>query len=431
MIDLIDSLNTKGRESEHSLHDEKKIYYKSHRIIDGKPRLVIVDDNGNITDKNPDKKILKRLKVQESHRGTTIDGEKRKYNDTNTCSRIRDNGKLCRNQLISGHTLRESDKEGRLTGRWICRKCWNDDYRKYYPNSYNSSIKPIANCRTGNSNRGKYNDTNTCDTCKEKNIETKLAPGYALREYDKEGIPTGRWTCIKCYKTYKMYGTYEKPEIYYNDTNMCPRCREENIETKLIPQSAYKEYDKEGKKTGRYICPSHHFKDVDKYDSNSHNNIRKSIAGIRTGNIRPNTAHAKGYKSQKLACLEFGWTDLNDEHDNYRFPIDCIDPKTGLFHQIRGKWYDPINRFWGFTDFGRERHKEFEDIVCYCIGRDGKTIERIYIFPKKEIMNRTGVTIFKNPKDRWNNSVFSWYDQYRVKDKCELNKANDIWKSLS
>ncbi len=34
------------------------VYYKSYRTIDGKPRWVIEDDNGNI-DKNPTKEQLK------------------------------------------------------------------------------------------------------------------------------------------------------------------------------------------------------------------------------------------------------------------------------------------------------------------------------------------------------------------------------------
>lgn len=35
--------------------------YKSNRIIDGKPKWVIVDDNGNIIDRDPDKEQLKGL----------------------------------------------------------------------------------------------------------------------------------------------------------------------------------------------------------------------------------------------------------------------------------------------------------------------------------------------------------------------------------
>ncbi len=43
--------------------DDKK-YYKSLRIIDGKPRLVIVDENGNIINRYPNKKELNNLEFE-------------------------------------------------------------------------------------------------------------------------------------------------------------------------------------------------------------------------------------------------------------------------------------------------------------------------------------------------------------------------------
>lgn len=82
--------------------------------------------------------------------------------------------------------------------------------------------------------------------------------------------------------------------------------------------------------------------------------IMKSIANRRIGNQNQNHSNTKGDKSQELACLEFGWKDLNKENNNYCFPIDCLDPKTESFHQVKGRWYDHIEMRWNFGNLERE-----------------------------------------------------------------------------
>lgn len=62
----------------------------------------------------------------------------------------------------------------------------------------------------------KYNDTNTCDICRENGKTVILTSENARQERDKSGNPTGRWTCDVCYATYYRYGTYDKPEKYTN-----------------------------------------------------------------------------------------------------------------------------------------------------------------------------------------------------------------------
>lgn len=57
------------------------IYYKSYRIIDGKPRWVIIDDNGNIINKNPAKGELKGLEKEIRKPYDTLRGKRRKYTD--------------------------------------------------------------------------------------------------------------------------------------------------------------------------------------------------------------------------------------------------------------------------------------------------------------------------------------------------------------
>lgn len=72
------------------------------------------------------------------------------YNETNTCERIKEDGNLCGNKFHD-KALREYNKEGNWTGKWICNKCYLKDYHRK-PNCGSNIIKSIANRRTGNQN---------------------------------------------------------------------------------------------------------------------------------------------------------------------------------------------------------------------------------------------------------------------------------------
>lgn len=181
----------------------------------------------------------------------------------------------------------------------------------------------------------------------------------------------------------------------------------------------YREYDKNynGDFTGRYLCN----KCWNKESPNSFDNIQKSLRDRRTNNLK-NSYSAEGDKYQLLACIQFGWEDLNKKYDNYNTPVDCHDPKTGLFHQVRGRI--PYYNIWNLTHLEPEWNKKFETMVIYCASKDGKRIERIYIFPYKEIKNRRNIGIYENPL--WG----GWYEKYRVKDNNVLIEANKIWKEI-
>lgn len=64
-------------------------------------------------------------------------------------------------------------------------------------------------------------------------------------------------------------------------------------------------------------------------------------------------------------------------------------------------------------------------MILYCISTDGKVIERIYIIPKKEIINRKTISIFKKSSRHE-----PWYEQYRVKSEDVLRQVNKIWKKI-
>lgn len=234
-----------------------------------------------------------------------------------------------------------------------------------------------------------------------------------------------------------------KPRCGYIVGATCYRCIEEKDVTKksiLRPGNAYQERDKDGKETGRCICCKHRKRDYGKYDQNSWGNFLKSLADCRTDNQDPNSNCAKGDLFQELTCA---WRstistviveDLNKKLDNYRTPIDhSCDSELGTI-QTKGCFYNSDYRTWS-QNFKNERSQidrgfNFDVLILYCASKDGKYIERLYIFPVERILERTQVSIVKNPKDRWGNSRTSWYDQYRITDKATIEKVNKIWKEI-
>ena len=63
----------------------------------------------------------------------------------------------------------------------------------------------------------------------------------------------------------------------------------------------------------------------------------KSLSNRRTGNLDPNSKQVKGDNSLELARILYRWEDLNEKCDNYNTPLDCFDPKTGLYYQVQGR----------------------------------------------------------------------------------------------
>lgn len=215
----------------------------------------------------------------------------------------------------------------------------------------------------------------------------------------------------------------------HNETNTCNFIKEngEICGNELKPGKTLKEYI-DNKWTGRWLC----HKCYQKFDPNSTNNIRKSLTNRRIGNLDPSSNQAKGDNFQELTCR---WRstvstipveDLNKTLDNYTTPIDhSRDSELGII-QTQGRLYDSVKGTWNFNS-EREWHKEFDYEISYCVSSDGKCIERIYIFPWKEIIKRITISIYKEPlKSR---GPF-WYEQYRIEDKEVLIKVNEIWKKI-
>lgn len=190
--------------------------------------------------------------------------------------------------------------------------------------------------------------------------------------------------------------------IYYNKTNICDLCRENNNITDksiLYPKKAYRGYNNKRNWTEKWLCQSCWNKERYKRGE-THANLQKLLEDCRTGNLDPYCNTAKAIKSQTLACRLYGWEDLNEKYDNYMSPLDCYDPKTGSYHQVQMRHYISEKGYWPFNGFADEWKKIFEDMVCLCISENGNIVERIYKFPWKEIIERTGATIYKSPIDK-------------------------------
>lgn len=118
--------------------------YKAWRIVDSKPRWVVIDDSGKIINYNPTKEELTGLDFCQNLRDRRFRREN--YNETNTCPMIKKDGTICGKELIPHYTMRERDKDGNETGRWLCKNC----HSIYDPNGQWYLLRSVENRRTGN-----------------------------------------------------------------------------------------------------------------------------------------------------------------------------------------------------------------------------------------------------------------------------------------
>lgn len=221
----------------------------------------------------------------------------------------------------------------------------------------------------------------------------------------------------------------KKSEIFYNENNTCDNCK-----NKLIVGKTYKEYNKQ-KWTGRYLCINCwrkiYYKHIEKENQHSFYNVMKRMKDSRINNLDPNSSHGKGYIYEQITARTRNIKNLNVEEDNFNFPIDHIDPEYGIL-QSKGTTYNILEKRWN-TCWINEQKKEFDNLILYCLSKDGKNVERVYIIPNKEVLLRTGLTIVKYPtKKRF---IEQWYEKYRVDEKPyndvyhkildEINNGND------
>lgn len=212
----------------------------------------------------------------------------------------------------------------------------------------------------------------------------------------------------------------------YNRTNICPRCREDNeISDKsiLCPGQVNHDTDKNGEKTGEWVCKIHGSRRYHRYYPGSDTNIKKSLTNRRMGNINPNSCSAIGDNFEELTSQWKGVKILSVENDCYNGPLDHSADSEGRIPQTKGKFLNAINQLWNFGNLEKEWGKKFDYEICYCASKDENDIEKIYEFPKEEITVRKGINIL-------NDDNIHWYDQYEIRDEEILKYVNKLWKKI-
>lgn len=175
----------------------------------------------------------------------------------------------------------------------------------------------------------------------------------------------------------------------------------------------------------------------------SRNNLIKSMRDHRIGNLDPDCNNALGDDCEELTGRLFEVKILSIEYDKYsQLPLDhspipegvslMIGEKlvdlSGKIPQTKGRRYNTDRKSWQLAT-EREWYKEFDVVIVYCVSKDRKYIERIYIIPKEEILEIKCIAIYKYDS-KGNLYENGWYEKYRVKDEKVLEYANKIWKKI-
>ncbi len=214
-----------------------------------------------------------------------------------------------------------------------------------------------------------------------------------------------------------------------SEIGLCPRIKKDTGKPcgrPLTPRNRCEERDKNGNKTGIWICLICYNRDSS-HRQDSRNNVLKSIANSRTGNLDPGCNKAKGDLGEELTNRWRGTKNLNKENDNYLNPIDhSRDLELGII-QTKIAWYNPENKCWT-KSWENEWYKEFDNIIIHCISTDGEIVERTYIIPSWEVISRTGIKIVKYDI-KGNLYKEGWYDKYIASEE-EMIKINEIWQEM-
>lgn len=241
-----------------------------------------------------------------------------------------------------------------------------------------------------------YNSTNTCDICR-----NKLIPGKTRREYNKKAW-TGRWLCYHCYCEIERDKTRHIALSRFKSLKCCI-CGIDISSRNCYRTRYYKEkeilterWHSKGNWKGNWLCNSCY---------------RKNKADIRNNSIDPNSPTGKGNFFEQITCKWRGVDNLNIKNNDYHSPIDhSRDSEFGII-QTKGAVFNSTYGTWEFA-VKNEHEKIFDNIICYCSDEKMERIERIYIFPRYEIIKRKTVTITKNPS-----KGVQWYEKYRIDER--------------
>ena len=207
-----------------------------------------------------------------------------------------------------------------------------------------------------------------------------------------------------------------------HDNTKCYKCgNNETYMTRGFDPAWHKYYDEKGnwdKKS--YICG----RCYQTYDSNSHNRFRKLTETLcRNEGLSIDINQGKGVIGEAIVGKIRKLNVLSITLDNFNLKFDLSsDLEFGI---IQVKTRTLIEGEWEVSHFN---DMNFDYVFLICMDYIWKNIERVYIFPKEEIIARRSITISKNP------SRGTWYDSlkngYRIDDKPYNEAYQDIMRFL-
>lgn len=347
-----------------NIDDDENSVYKSVRIIDGKPKYIIVDKNDKVINKYPNKEELKLVKPYG-------DKLKHKTDEIKSITGELEPAIIPINEMNKHNKIRykifiSKDEQNFF---WITidngRVTWNptEEDLKY------TIVKS-------------YNRTNICEICKEENKITDksiLYPGNAKKWINKEGMRTDKWICSKHWAR------------YYNHSPNGILTLQKSLRNRRLgiqnPDSPNAIGDRGERLTDNIFRTIRLSVKNDCYNGPlDHSQIPKGIFV----NIR-----------EKLI-------DLSEK---------IPQSKIANFSTDLGR-----NGGWYFKYRTIEYKKKYDIMILWCISKDKLCIERGYIIPKDRINKITSIAIIKNPSRR------VWYDKYRITNENILEQINEYWR---
>lgn len=244
-----------------------------------------------------------------------------------------------------------------------------------------------------------------------------------LRYYDKKGNWDGKsLLCNTCYKKtrYTLPNGYDdeykryKQKKYENMT--CCLCG--NTDT-YVYQGAprwSRHIEENGYWDGKsYMCSYCDGKKKQER-SDSQNSARKSVSNWRIGELGIYTQNGKGIIGEMIVARVRKVEIVAIKMDGLRNKIDIVDdPEFGII-QVKTKTLK--NGKWSVGNYVNE--EIFDHLVLICMDEYWKIVERIYVIPRRELIDRTGIAIVKNP------SRPTWYSCYKIDETC----YNDAYQSF-
>ena len=395
------------------------VYYKSYRIVDGKPKWVIEDENGSV-DKNPTNEQLKGLE---------------KFPEKDGRSNPR--SKKSNSELLE--YLRQFKKEnGRIPTVWEFNE--NPKYPNgglYYKKfgSWNNALN-VAGIFGGQKKALRSVGLNTLvkehfeNESKDLSGENSHSPcdGNGMVYYKSYRIVDGRsrWVIVDHNGTIidrnpskeilkNIIIDEDKTGVGHINTKCC-KCRKS--ETYIRPNGdpewlRYK--DKRGIWDGEsYVCKMCYSNDYQN-SCDSSNNIKKLLANCRTGNLAKNSETGKGSIGEAVIANVRRLKIINIESNNFNSMIDLsCDNEYGI---IQSKF--SVSKFgrWEFSTGGVACS---DTLSLLCIDRSRSKVKCTYMIPSKYV-NVSSITISDTMKPRG-----SRWDKFRIGE----NPYNGAYQSL-